>query len=381
MISIVRGLGAPVIVPPGKHAATASASPTSDRASPSIRLTRCITSLYRSTRRYSATSTVPNRETFPRSLRSKSTSMACSARSFSSPVSSASMSASASGVSPRAGASDGLRDEASAVFTLVAVGRRPPPPRRRSERALRVAPGSRSRGRRRTGRRRRRRCRRYRRYRRCRCPLRRTPPRELDQPGVRRRVHRPKRVVRLDRMDRGRGTQSLGDVRLKGVAVADGRLHPTDRLGVPFSTHVALEGRGRRVGGRVPARQRVARFDPVNQVVRPRRPRRTARRARRGRRQDRRAPRERADRPSRGGWRRPSRASHRHPRKPDTPAATRSKTPIWSRGRPRSSTAPGPAGADSGNDSSSRAASYESQPNAPQGTARRSRRVRAPRRR
>jgi len=34
------------------------------------------------------------------------------------------MSASASGVSPRAGASDGLRDEASAVFTLVAVGAR-----------------------------------------------------------------------------------------------------------------------------------------------------------------------------------------------------------------------------------------------------------------
>jgi len=183
-------------------------------------------------------------------------------------------------------------------------------------------------------------------------------------------------------MDRGRGTQSLGDVRLKGVAVADGRLHPTDRLGVPFSTHVALEGRGRRVGVGCRPDSGVARFDPVNQVVRPRRPSSNSASS---------ASRSASGSSSPSGTRGqavtrrveaaesresspPAETGHSH-------AATRSKTPIWSRGRPRSSTAPGPAGADSGNDSSSRAASYESQPNAPQGTARRSRRVRAPRRR
>jgi len=249
-----------------------------------------------------------------------------------------------------------------------------------SEPALRVAPGSRSRGRRRTGGRRR-----------SLSPLSSlssvvVPPRpssrELDQPGVRRRVHRSERVVRLDRMDRGRGAQSLGDVRLKGVAVADGRFHPTDRLGVPFSTHVALSkvavdasgsGRGRHPGhpirsgqsGRPPAtplvEQRVERVAVADRIVEPPGNARTGGHARGG-----------GGRVARVGRARGNRTLPRRHAVEDADLEPR-EAPVVDR--------PEPVGADSGNDSSSRAASYESQPNAPQGTARRSRREPVPRRR
>ena len=60
-----------------------------------------MTWLYRSTVANSGTSTVPGLQTRPRSLRARSTSMTCSARSFGSASSSAASAASSSGVAPR----------------------------------------------------------------------------------------------------------------------------------------------------------------------------------------------------------------------------------------------------------------------------------------
>ncbi|MNE77762.1 hypothetical protein D3C80_1741050 [compost metagenome] len=68
---------------------------------PSTCETRCMTCEYRSTVSSSGTLTDPYAATRPMSLRSRSTSIICSAISFSLPRSSASMAASSAGVSPR----------------------------------------------------------------------------------------------------------------------------------------------------------------------------------------------------------------------------------------------------------------------------------------
>ena len=94
---MARTFGAPLSVPAGKHAANASMAFSSGRNRPSSADTRCITCEYRSTYIRSRTFTDPYSLTRPRSLRPRSTSITCSARSFSSPsifVSSAASSAS-----------------------------------------------------------------------------------------------------------------------------------------------------------------------------------------------------------------------------------------------------------------------------------------------
>ena len=68
---------------------------------PTTVLTMCITWLNRSTDMKSTTSTVPGAQTRPRSLRPRSTSIRCSARSFGSASRSAASAASSSGVAPR----------------------------------------------------------------------------------------------------------------------------------------------------------------------------------------------------------------------------------------------------------------------------------------
>src|SRR5437667_405259 len=65
-------------------AANASRESLPGASSPSTRETRCWTWLYRSTLMYCGTRMLPNRQTFPRSFRPRSTSMLCSALSFSS---------------------------------------------------------------------------------------------------------------------------------------------------------------------------------------------------------------------------------------------------------------------------------------------------------
>src|SRR5947199_91141 len=83
-ISIAGGLAAPLTVPAGNMAANASRESLPGASSPSTRETRCWTWLYRSTLMYCGTRMLPNRQTFPRSFRPRSTSMLCSALSFSS---------------------------------------------------------------------------------------------------------------------------------------------------------------------------------------------------------------------------------------------------------------------------------------------------------
>ena len=83
MISIARTLGAPETVPAGKPAASASSASYLVSSLPSTLDTMCITWLKRSMRNWSVTLTVAMRETRPTSLRPRSSSMRCSARSFS----------------------------------------------------------------------------------------------------------------------------------------------------------------------------------------------------------------------------------------------------------------------------------------------------------
>ena len=85
MISMQRTLGHPVIVPPGKQRANPPGSGTGRPAAGRSRSTRCDARgrRFRSAM-YSSTRTVPPTQTRPRSLRSRSISMTCSARSFSS---------------------------------------------------------------------------------------------------------------------------------------------------------------------------------------------------------------------------------------------------------------------------------------------------------
>src|SRR5439155_352955 len=80
---IARTFGAPETVPAGKHARRRSNGVTPSRSSPATSETRCVTWEKRSGSSIRSTRTVPGRQTRPRSLRPRSTSITCSARSFS----------------------------------------------------------------------------------------------------------------------------------------------------------------------------------------------------------------------------------------------------------------------------------------------------------
>src|SRR5262245_16378791 len=82
---IARTFGAPETVPAGKQACSRSNGETPGRRSPATCETRCVTCEYRSTSRNFSTVTLPGTHTRERSLRPRSTSMTCSARSFSDP--------------------------------------------------------------------------------------------------------------------------------------------------------------------------------------------------------------------------------------------------------------------------------------------------------
>ena len=85
MISIARGFGAPDSVPAGKQAATASNAVRPAASAPGHRRDQVHdVAVALDARRSCAPSTVPGSQTRPRSLRPRSTSMRCSARSFSS---------------------------------------------------------------------------------------------------------------------------------------------------------------------------------------------------------------------------------------------------------------------------------------------------------
>ena len=101
MISIARILGAPVMVPAGNVARKTSRAVSPSFSSPSTWLTMWSTCEYFSTFMNSVTFTVPNFDTRPTSFRPRSTSITCSARSFSSASSSAERLSSSAGVAPR----------------------------------------------------------------------------------------------------------------------------------------------------------------------------------------------------------------------------------------------------------------------------------------
>ena len=101
MISIARTFGAPDSVPAGKPPARASRASSPSRNLPSTLDDMCITWLNRSMTKLSVTFTLPIAETRPTSLRPRSTSIKCSARSFGSASNSASNAMSSSCVAPR----------------------------------------------------------------------------------------------------------------------------------------------------------------------------------------------------------------------------------------------------------------------------------------
>src|SRR5215212_4248135 len=111
MICIARTFGAPETVPAGKHARSRSRCETSGSSSPTTSETRCVTCEKRSGSRNRASLTVPGRQTRERSLRPRSTSITCSARSFSE-ESSRSASPSPGRVVPAIGFSDASRPSA-----------------------------------------------------------------------------------------------------------------------------------------------------------------------------------------------------------------------------------------------------------------------------
>ena len=84
-----RTLGQPVIVPPGNSARSASTGERSARSRPRTFDTMWCTCAYDSVTMYSSTVTLPASHTRPRSLRSRSISMMCSARSLGCATSSA----------------------------------------------------------------------------------------------------------------------------------------------------------------------------------------------------------------------------------------------------------------------------------------------------
>ena len=92
--------GAPERVPAGRTALTASSPSNSSRISPLTVEPMCITWEYLSISWSFSTFTVPNLLIFPKSLRPRSTSILCSASSFSSARSSASRALSSASVLP-----------------------------------------------------------------------------------------------------------------------------------------------------------------------------------------------------------------------------------------------------------------------------------------
>ena len=123
MISMARTFGAPDSVPAGKRRGAARRTPSAPaRSSPTTVETMCMTWLYRSTVMNSTTSTVPGAQTRPRSLRPRSTSMTCSARSFGSASSSAASAASSlGGGAARPGAGDRVRQRPARPLTLTSA--------------------------------------------------------------------------------------------------------------------------------------------------------------------------------------------------------------------------------------------------------------------
>src|SRR5207249_1815870 len=101
MICIARILGAPDTVPAGKHARSTSKASAPARSRPITWLTRCMTYEYRSVTMNSVTFTDPSSATRPTSLRPRSTSITCSARSFGSFFICRSMARSCASVVPR----------------------------------------------------------------------------------------------------------------------------------------------------------------------------------------------------------------------------------------------------------------------------------------
>ncbi len=101
MICMARGLGAPERVPAGKQAVRTSKAVRPPATRPVTVETMCITCEYRSMDMKSTTSTEPGSQTRPRSLRPRSTSMRCSARSLGSASSSSARAWSSCGVAPR----------------------------------------------------------------------------------------------------------------------------------------------------------------------------------------------------------------------------------------------------------------------------------------
>ena len=101
MICIARTFGAPETVPAGKHDTSASKRSRSEASRPSTIDVRCITCEKRSSPMNCGTRTDPYSQTRPTSLRPRSTSMTCSARSFSFRFSSSASRTSSSALRPR----------------------------------------------------------------------------------------------------------------------------------------------------------------------------------------------------------------------------------------------------------------------------------------
>src|SRR5206468_1503771 len=101
MICIARTFGAPETVPAGKHDTSASSRSRSSASFPSTIEVRCITCEKRSRPMNCGTRTDPYAQTRPTSLRPRSTSMTCSARSFSLRFSSSASRMSSSSFRPR----------------------------------------------------------------------------------------------------------------------------------------------------------------------------------------------------------------------------------------------------------------------------------------
>ena len=116
MISIALTFGAPERVPAGSTAINASRAFLSDLSFPFTSETRCITFEYLSVFIKLVTSTLPNSETLPTSLRPRSTSIVCSAHSFGSEISDFSSARSSSSVFPR-----GTVPAIGLVFTMPSV--------------------------------------------------------------------------------------------------------------------------------------------------------------------------------------------------------------------------------------------------------------------
>ena len=189
MICIARTFGAPETVPAGKVARTTSNGVTPSRSSPATSETRCVTCEKRSGSRKRSTLTVPGSQTRERSLRPRSTSITCSARSFSEP-SSRSASPSPRSVVP----GDRVQARAAALDLDVRLGRRA------DERELA----------------------------------------ELEQEEVRRRVDAAQRAVDRERAGRRLALGPLREHAWKTSPRADVLLHPRDPAQVLVAVGEAL---------------------------------------------------------------------------------------------------------------------------------------------